>query len=148
MKHWLYMTMTTFWREYISYVHDWVQLSFSHGTVIWTQGLTLVRQVLLLLEPLQQPPDPLFFNFLTKLFLFLLFILFFCWVGVHCGIYKSLYNVSNISYLNSPPPSVSFTPIPGIVSKVWFFYICIHVYTVFSPYSPFCTLSPPPLPSH
>jgi hypothetical protein len=26
-----------------------------------------------------------------------------CWVGVHCGIYKSSYNISNISYLNSHP---------------------------------------------
>jgi hypothetical protein len=23
---------------------------------------------------------------------------------LHCGIYKSSYNISNISYLNSPPP--------------------------------------------
>jgi hypothetical protein len=27
-----------------------------------------------------------------------------CWVGIYCGIYKDSYNVSNISYLNSPPP--------------------------------------------
>jgi hypothetical protein len=25
-----------------------------------------------------------------------------CWVWVHCNIYKRSYNVSNISYLNSP----------------------------------------------
>jgi hypothetical protein len=31
-----------------------------------------------------------------------------CWVEVHCGIHKSSYNISNISYLNSPPPSFSF----------------------------------------
>jgi hypothetical protein len=33
-----------------------------------------------------------------------------CFAGweVHCGIYKSSYNVSNISYLNSPPPPCSF----------------------------------------
>jgi hypothetical protein len=41
-------------------------------------------------------------------------ILFFIVVlgGVHCGIYKSSYNVSNISYLNSPPPLLSFFPSP------------------------------------
>jgi hypothetical protein len=26
--------------------------------------------------------------------------LWLCWVGVHCGIYKSSYNILNISYLN------------------------------------------------
>jgi hypothetical protein len=31
-------------------------------------------------------------------------------VGVHCGIYKSSYNISNISYLNSPSPPFSFIP--------------------------------------
>jgi hypothetical protein len=30
------------------------------------------------------------------------FPLLFCWIGVLCGIYKGSYNVSNISYLNSP----------------------------------------------
>jgi hypothetical protein len=33
-----------------------------------------------------------------------------CWLGVHCGIYGSLYNVLNISYLNSPPLLLSFFP--------------------------------------
>jgi hypothetical protein len=32
-----------------------------------------------------------------------------CWVGVHCSIYKSSYNVSSTSYLNSPSPLFSFT---------------------------------------
>jgi hypothetical protein len=35
-------------------------------------------------------------------------ILFLHFIGVHCGIYKSSYNVSNISYLNSPPPPLCF----------------------------------------
>jgi hypothetical protein len=30
---------------------------------------------------------------------------------VHCGIYKSSYNVLNISYLDSPPPLFSFSPL-------------------------------------
>jgi hypothetical protein len=36
---------------------------------------------------------------ITSFFLFFLFFL--CWVGVHCGIYKGSYKVSNISYLNA-----------------------------------------------
>jgi hypothetical protein len=35
-------------------------------------------------------------------------------VGVHCGICKSSYNVSNISYLNSPSQPFSFIPPPSI----------------------------------
>jgi hypothetical protein len=40
------------------------------------------------------------------------FILLLCWVDVHCGIYKGSYNISNISYLNSPP-SLLFSFIPS-----------------------------------
>jgi hypothetical protein len=47
-------------------------------------------------------------------------LLFCCCAGWGtCGIYKSSYNVANVSYLNSPPPPFSFSPpppIPGIVS--------------------------------
>jgi hypothetical protein len=53
--------------------------------------------------------------------------------GVHCGIYKSSYNISNLSYLNSPlstivpyPPPL---PIPGLVSTGIIFafpYMCTH----------------------
>jgi hypothetical protein len=39
-----------------------------------------------------------------------------CCMGVHCGLYKSSYNISNISYLNSPPPSFSFIS-PSLHSK-------------------------------
>jgi hypothetical protein len=37
--------------------------------------------------------------------------------GVHCGIYKSSYNISNISYLNSPlhHSPLSSLPLLGIV---------------------------------
>jgi hypothetical protein len=38
---------------------------------------------------------------LTLSFCFILFLLL-CWVGIHGGIYKGSYNISNISYLNSP----------------------------------------------
>jgi hypothetical protein len=40
------------------------------------------------------------------LFIYLLL----CWVGIHCSIYSGSYNVSNISYLNSPPQLFSFIP--------------------------------------
>jgi hypothetical protein len=68
-------------------------------------------------------------------------------LGVHCGIYKSSYNVSNISYLNSPPPSFSFiSPLPPSWNSFSrsHFSIYIYVYIVFSQYSPF----PHILPSH
>jgi hypothetical protein len=45
------------------------------------------------------------FNISLSLFLLL------CWVGVHCGIYKSSYNVSNISYLNSLPSTILLYPL-------------------------------------
>jgi hypothetical protein len=54
-------------------------------------------------------------NTITK-FIFFTFIVV---LGVLYGIYKSSYNISNISYLNSPPPSFYFilpSSIPGIVS--------------------------------
>jgi hypothetical protein len=51
-----------------------------------------------------------------------------CWVGVHCGIYKSSYN---ISYLNSPPPPFSFIPIHPFLDQfkqVSFFHL--HIITL------------------
>jgi hypothetical protein len=66
-----------------------------------------------------------------------------CLVGVHCGIYKSSYNISNTSYLNSPPPHL---PLPTFWNSFsWYhFFIYIHVYTVFALYSPSHALSQPP----
>jgi hypothetical protein len=74
------------------------------------------------------------------------FLLLF-WVGAYCGIYKSSYNVSNKSYLNSPLLPFSFiSPFPHSWNSFnrYHFSIYIHVYTVFAPYSPFHTLSLPP----
>jgi hypothetical protein len=53
------------------------------------------------------------------------FIFYCCWVEVYCGIYKSSYNISNISYLNSSPPSFSF-----ILLHSWnsFNKYCISIY--------------------
>jgi hypothetical protein len=60
---------------------------------------------------------------------------FYCCAGNTWWIYKSSYNISNISHLNSSPPPFSF-----ILPHSWnSFNICstyIHVYTVFGPYSP------------
>jgi hypothetical protein len=86
-------------------------------------------------------------------FVFLLLLLFIFVLGkVHFGIYKSSYNISNISYLNSPPPSFSFIPSSShsrISFNRYYFCIYIHVYTVFALYSPSYTLLiPPPLPSY
>jgi hypothetical protein len=49
--------------------------------------------------------------------------------GVHCGIYAGSYNISNTSYLDSPPQPFSFTPqpIPGVVligTVFAFTYMC------------------------
>jgi hypothetical protein len=79
--------------------------------------------------------------------LFSFFLLLF-WVGVHCGIYKSSYNTSNVSYLNSPPPPFSFklpSPIPGEFQQVSFFsftYMCTQYLPIFTFPHPFPISSP------
>jgi hypothetical protein len=73
-----------------------------------------------------------------------------CWVGVRCGIYKC-YSLSNVSYSNSLPLPFFFlpsSPIPGNSFNSFHFSIFMHVYTVFAPYLPSFSISPPPLPSH
>jgi hypothetical protein len=66
-----------------------------------------------------------------------------CWVGVHCDIYKSSYNISTISYLNLPPPSFFIPSSPHSWNSFSrsHFSIYIQVYTVFALYSPSHTLS-------
>jgi hypothetical protein len=64
-------------------------------------------------------------------------------LGVHCGIYKSSYNISQ---LDSPPPSFSFIPfppIPGIVSPGLIFHFHPRVHNI-PPCSPPCILPLPP----
>jgi hypothetical protein len=79
------------------------------------------------------------------LFFFRFFFFLLCWVGVHYGIYKSSYNTSNTSYLNSPPPPFSFI-LPSPQSRNSFnryhFSIYRHVDSEFASYSPSHTLSP------
>jgi hypothetical protein len=64
--------------------------------------------------------------------------------GGNCGIYKSSYNVPNISCLNSTPLPLSFIP-PSPHYRNGFnryhFCIYIHVYTFFVLYSPSYLLS-------
>jgi hypothetical protein len=68
-------------------------------------------------------------------------------LGVHCGIYKSSYYISNISQLNSYPPSFSFIPLPPFLElfqQVSFFnlYTCVHSnWTRFTQLHPFLTSS-------
>jgi hypothetical protein len=65
------------------------------------------------------------------------------------SIYKSPYNISNISYLNSPPPPFSFNPLsPHSWNSFNRYHFCIFisVYTAFALYSPSCTLYPLPFP--
>jgi hypothetical protein len=66
-------------------------------------------------------------------------------LGVHCGIYKSSYNISNISYLNSTSPPLSFDSL----SNSWnsfnryhfpFTYVCtqyLHYSHLTSPHTGF-----------
>jgi hypothetical protein len=68
---------------------------------------------------------------------FLLFLLLY-WMGVHCGIYKSSYHISNISYLHSPPPSFSFIlPFPHS-NRYHFFSFHTYVHST-------CTINHPPM---
>jgi hypothetical protein len=77
------------------------------------------------------------FECLNSLMQFIyLFSFLLCWVGVHCGIYKCSYNISNISYLSVPLhcfPSYPPPPSPGIVSTDIIFPCILHVYPVFAP---------------
>jgi hypothetical protein len=64
------------------------------------------------------------------------------WGKVHCDIYKSSCNVSNIPYLNSLPPPFSFIPILFLewFQQVSFLPWSIHVHifhSVFTLLSPF-----------
>jgi hypothetical protein len=71
---------------------------FLGGIRIWTQGFVLARQVL---YHFCQTPSPFCFRYIF-LVIWFLFPSLLCWVWVHCVIYKSSYNVSITSYLNSP----------------------------------------------
>jgi hypothetical protein len=106
----------------------------------------------------------LFFSFLSSLFLtvvstslkilysFIFLPLLLCWVGVHCDIYKGSYNVSTMSYLNSPLlPVVLYPPLPhswNSFNRYPFLIFHLHSYiyilcTLFTLLSIFPTTSPP-----
>jgi hypothetical protein len=63
----------------------------------------------------------------------LYFPLLLWWVGVHCGIYTGSYNVSNISYMNSPPQPFFFIPLSpdswNSFSRYHFLHLltCVHI---------------------
>jgi hypothetical protein len=64
---------------------------------------------------------------------------------VHCGIYEGFYNVSNISYLNSPSPLL---PIPGTISAgIIFAFTCTCTHFLHCIHSSTPPSLPPP-PSH
>jgi hypothetical protein len=79
------------------------------------------------------------------------FNLFFSFIivlgGACCGIYKDSYNVSTISYLNSPLPGLSSTDSWNSFNR-YHFCICMHVYTFFALYSLSYSFSWPPPLSH
>jgi hypothetical protein len=69
-------------------------------------------------------------------------------LGVHCGIYKRSYNITNIPYLNSLPPSLSFispyaisgTGSTGLIFP--FTCMCIHYLYHIHPLTPFPHILP------
>jgi hypothetical protein len=78
------------------------------------------------------------------------FFLLLCWVGVHCSICKSSYNLSNISYLNYPLHcsfSSSLPQVPEQSQQVLFllkYFLYLHVYILFaSPLFPSPTSATP-----
>jgi hypothetical protein len=52
-----------------------------------------------------------------------------CWVRVHCSIFKGSHSVSNVLYLNSSPPQLSFIPLPGFQEQFQQAFFCICMYT-------------------
>jgi hypothetical protein len=78
-------------------------------------------------------------------FHFIDFFKLLCWVGVHCGIYRSSYKISNIAYLNSPPLPLSFIPsLPPYLEQfqqVSFYitYMCTQFLHRIHPPTPFPT---------
>jgi hypothetical protein len=76
--------------------------------------------------------------------------IYLCLIGVHCGIYKCSYNISNMSYLNSPCPPffISLPPLLEKFQQISFFclHTCIHtVCAIFTLPCPFPAFSPFPL---
>jgi hypothetical protein len=65
-------------------------------------------------------------------------------------LFKTWFNIYNISYLNSPLHHSYLCPFPHSWNSFnrSHFSIYTHVYTVFAPRSPSYTLSPPSTPSH
>jgi hypothetical protein len=78
------------------------------------------------------------------------FFLLLCWGEVHYGIYRSYYNISNILYLNSPPPPFFFTPLPPFMEQfqqIPFFHLHTYVHSICTIFT-LLHLSPPLPHSH
>jgi hypothetical protein len=86
-------------------------------------------------------------NELMGIFIFL----WLCWEWEHCGIHRSSYYRSNMSYLNSPPPSfisLLYSSLPLFLVQfqpVSFFQVYTYGYSIV-PHSPSHSLSSHPLP--
>jgi hypothetical protein len=93
--------------------------------------------------PLSWFPASLCSNSEEALPLFIYFFLLLCWIGVHCDIYKSSYNVSNMSYLNSSlhRSLVCSFPHSWNCFNRYHFSIYVHVCPVIALYSASHTLS-------
>jgi hypothetical protein len=58
-----------------------------------------------------------------------------CWVGIHCDIYKSSYNISNVSYLNSPLQQISFFHLHTGVHRICPIFTLLHHFPISFPLS-------------
>jgi hypothetical protein len=56
------------------------------------------------------------------------FLLSLCCVWVHYGIYESSYNISNISFLYSPPPPFPFISPQQFLAEFQELYFSIYIY--------------------
>jgi hypothetical protein len=70
-----------------------------------------------------------FLGYDSSHFIFLFFFLLLCWLRVHCGIHKCSYNMSNISYLNSPFHHSVLLPLSPSTSWNSFNRTHFHIYS-------------------
>jgi hypothetical protein len=85
---------------------------------------------------------------LIRILEFFFYFLLLCWVGVHCGLYKSLTIYQ--TYHSRVHPSTILFHSSYFWNSFTTYHIStyIHVYTVFVPYSRSFNISPPPHPCH
>jgi hypothetical protein len=87
-------------------------LQSAYDTSTWHSVVLFCLEMIALWGPIIQ--FIYLFIFIYENCILFIYLSLLCWVGVYCGIYKSFYNIPNMSYLNSLPPPFSFisSPLP------------------------------------